>query len=155
MIELIGSALVILSCGCMGAAAAAGLARRERQTRETLRMMVRLRTEVCICRRSLPEALERIGKENDLEWVYDDRPFREAWDSCARRILPTGPALEALRDLGQGLSGGETPEPAFDRCIQALESAAGEEREKRRRYARVWVALGFAVGGALTLLLIG
>ena len=147
--------MVMLSCGWMGIASARDLASRERKTRKALEMILRLRTEICVCRRSLPEAMERLREDFSLPaitWVFDDRPFREIWDDFFRQILPSGQALEAVEDLGRSLSGGEIPEQAFERCIPILESALEIDSRNRTQYGRVCVALGLSAGCMLTLM---
>ena len=157
MKTLLVAALLILSCGGWGLSAARELFRREQQVQTALRITLRLRTEVCVCRRPLTEALEDLrreypgsAEEDDIR--LEDCPFRTFWESFVRKIVPTGPAFAALSDLGGDLTRGEIPEEAFRRCVQRLEQSVSEAEDRRKAYARVYIALGFAAGGALTLL---
>ena len=160
MTKLAGVALIIFSCGGWGLLAAAELRRRERRVRDALRLVLRLRTEVCVCRRSLPEALERVREDlpegftgiSDISGSLEERPFRELWDQLAQQTAPSGRACEAMSDLGEELSGGGDPEKAFDRCEALLEKAEQEAGEVRRRDSRIYIVLGFAAGCVLTLM---
>lgn len=159
MRKWIGAVLVIVSCGGGGCLAAGELRRRERQVRNALRMVLRLRTEVCVCRRSLPEALERLRQDqpgafngiSDFSADLAERPFLTIWEQLARKTAPSGRAYEAFSDLGTELSGGSSPEAAFDRCTAILEEAERQAGEERLKNARLYIVLGFGAGCMLAL----
>ena len=155
MRSLVGCLMVVFSCGCLGISAARELTIRKNRTKAALEMIVRLRTEICVCRRSLPEAMERIQRElaaPETKWSLDEQPFRESWNTFFRQFLSPGQVYDTVSELGRGLSEGELPEQAFDRCIPVLESVLETERCACRQYGRVFIALGMFAGCLLTIL---
>ena len=161
MTRLAGAALVILMGGWLGVSAAGELGRRVTLSRRLRSCVERMRTEVCIRRLSLPEALERMKlsypelftASEDGESIYL-RTFSEIWSGYVRAMGLPGEEAGTMLRLGESLSGGEDPERAFDAAIRELEEEHTALCARRKERSRLYAALGFALGGMAVIMVL-
>ena len=161
MTRLAGAVLVILMSGWLGVSAAGALGRRVALSRRLRSCVERMRTEICIRRLSLPEALESIKRScPELFTVREDgesiylRSFSEMWSGTVRAMGLPGEEAETMLRLGASLSGGEDPERAFEAAIRELEEEHAALCARRRERSRLYAALGFALGGMAVIMVL-
>ena len=159
--KLLGAVLVILAGTCCGLNEARKLFQDSRRLSELRRALERMYSEVCLCRASLPEALETLREnypslfsDNGLSsGERDELSFRETWGRCVREMgLPAAAEISGIR-LGEALAAGEDPERTFSVTRRELEELQETLRIRQRERSRVYTALGVS-GGILAALLL-
>ena len=160
MKQLLGAALVICTGAGAGIMAVRELNNAERLAADAIRFVLRLRTEVCIRRKPIPEAILSLEnefpiycpKELSQAICITDISFKELWTRTVCCFSASDDLLLSLTDLGMELASGEEPERAFDRCTELLEHEHAILSDRRKRYSEIYLALGLMAGCVLTIL---
>ena len=161
-VRLTGAILVILSGTWCGLNAARQLSQDCGRVGDLQRALERMYTAVCLCRASLPEALDTLkqdypalfaaqGSDSGAE---NEHCFRETWRQSIRAAeLPPIAKAAAIR-LGGALAAGDDPERAFSATRRELDQLRETLRTRQKERSRVYAALGVSGGFLAALLLL-
>lgn len=154
-----GAALLLVSCGGIGAAKVRSLRVVIRNTAELLRALDRMETEICIRRRTLPEAAALLETEcprcfsglGDIDSMLRDKPFSVVWNDHFLALELSDQAKSAVCTLGEDLSSGARPETAFSACRRQLQATEDVMKKTLERNGKVYIAAGLAAGCLLVI----
>ena len=156
--RILGALMLIFSCGSMGISRSAELRNDVKDTERMLRVLQRMRIEICQRKRSLTESMsileteymKNLRKEPELT----EKPFYEIWQEYISALGLPAPTEEAIIELGKALTEGETPETAFRSCGERLSYTLNEMNDKLKTGGKVCIAAGFAAGCLLAIAVI-
>ncbi len=162
MIPLLGTGLVLCAGGGLGFAASAELRSTLIVLREAADAVERMRVCVCLRRMTLPETLadlsgtcpELFAGAKAAEKTLPDIPFAALWNTLVRSAGLSAPAESALLELGERLTSGQPPEPAFEDCLGQLGVLIGKAERRREQNSRLYVAGGFCTGALIAIMLL-
>ena len=171
MLKVLGSILIVLTCGFLGLERARGFSARIEQLRQLNAGLKMLETEIVYGATPLPQALNRVGKQLSgpvaVFFQAVARQLREnaargamaAWEKGLAELDQTGGLRagdrEILRSLGPmlGNSGAADQVKNLELTRQLLEQQSLAALEENNRQGRMWRTLGFLMGITLVLLL--
>ena len=159
MKSIIGGALILVSSTLLGTVYTLECKKRLRLSEELIRFTDRLETEVCLRRRSLPQALITLESQfpavfrHDEESTYDlTKPFAEEWSRRFEQASLPNKLESTMVELGKDLMNGQPPERSFALARENIALYTRELRQLIREKGRLYPMLGLCTGGFVVIL---
>lgn len=170
MLKLIGSILVVISCGILGMELGKNFARRTEELRQMQYAFQALETEIAYGATPLPQAMQMVAGQTNgpVSEVFlstvaelakgEGQTAGEAWEGALKlkeeKMLLNHSDLAILRQFGQGL-GASDREDQMKRLKMLRMQLEGREQlaeTDRQKFQKVWQSLGWSVGLVITML---
>lgn len=168
--RLVGTALIIFSCGMMGLIVASSYGKRVYNLRQLISFMQLLESEINFARTTLPEIIaiqksEYIGAVGKFISILDNAlnkengaPFGKVWEQGVLELGEEGFPTQVLNDmqeLGRVLGVSDVSEQTkyLKSLLIRLEQALQDAKEEQEKHTRLWQYMGFSSGLLIVLLL--
>ena len=166
--KLLGAILILLSCGLAGQWAVGKLKSRVGFLTGMEQGLLHLRQEVSYTATGLGEALLSAGeaagaaggiflRAGELLRQEKGLSAEEAWSRALQAQEGLEPQLQTLLCLpgqGLGLSDGESQCRHLDHCLERLQEAEQQAKQREQQYSRIYSAFGWGCGAILVLFLL-
>ncbi|HHU60423.1 MAG: stage III sporulation protein AB [Bacillota bacterium] len=168
--RLIGTALIVFSCGMMGLIVAGSYGKRVYNLRQLISFIQILESEIHFARTTLPDIIsiqknEYSGVIAEFLRILDDalqneegEEFSKVW---AHGIINLGEegfpsqVLGDMQELGRVLGINDVSEQTkhIKKTLIRLEQALQEAKSEQEKHTRLWQYMGFSAGLLIVLLL--